>query len=273
MKISAVVLAYNRQELLNRTLQCLLNQTMPLHEIIVVDNASRDPLTVPDGVKLIRIEHAPEGGGISAAKNLGAKSATGDWLLFSYDDTLHMLDAVKCIVKRANKLERTRLLINVLTVPVRSEPAMPSEESLYKQASKCDSEMIRATLKGGRGGLCFEQHSGFINRDFFMQIGGYDEKNFKSWGLLDQDLCLTVIRHGGILECDIKRANGQPLFCFHQFNPDQPTSKEFAEIRNAEFRVKYGYNWENAWERRWAHRHIGNKEKTVASFLQQVPAR
>jgi len=264
MKISAVVLAYNRQRLLNRTLDCLLHQTQPLHEIIVVDNASSVPLHVPDGVKLLRINEA---NGLSIAKNAGAALASGDWLLFSYDDTLHLPDAVRCVSKRAQRLERKDLIINVLTVPVRISGRMPSEASLYKQAAECDSEMIRATLRGGRGGLCFEQHCGLINHDFFNRIGGYDTQYFKSWGLIDQDLCLTVIRHDGILDCDVQRANGKPLFCFHQFDSSKSTSKESAAVRDSEFKAKYGYNWEDAWTRRWALRQLANKERQVASFL------
>lgn len=268
MKISAVVLAFNRQKLLNRTLDCLLHQTSPLHEIIVVDNASTVPLHVPNGARLLRINKAPEGGGISAAKNAGAAAATGDYLLFSYDDTLHLPDAVRCIIRRMKQLDRDDVLINVLTVPVRMDDSMPSEESLYKQAAHCDSEMIRATLAGGRGGLCFEQHCGLISKRFFRVIGGYDTKFFKSWGLLDQDLCLSVIRHGGVLDCDVQRANGQPLFCFHQFDTNHPTSNESAAVRDSEFKAKYGYNWEEAWTRRWALRQLANKEKQIASFMQ-----
>jgi len=268
MKISAVVLAYNQPQLLRRTVDCLLAQTAPLHEIIAVDNGSPVPLRVPDGAKLLRIEQPAPNCGTSDAKNAGAAAATGDWLLFTYHDTLHLPDAVKSVVRRAKRLDRQDVLINVLAVPVRTEPSLPTEQSLYQQTAECDSEMIRATLAGGRGGLCFEQHCGLINRDFFLRIGGYDTQHFQSWGLNDQDLCLSVIRHGGILDCDVRRANGQPLFCFHQFDPANPTTANKAALRDAEFKAKYGYNWEDAWTRRWAFRQLANKEKQVASFLQ-----
>lgn len=42
IKICAVVVTFNRKELLLRTLSSLYNQTLPLHSIVVIDNASID---------------------------------------------------------------------------------------------------------------------------------------------------------------------------------------------------------------------------------------
>ena len=42
MKIASVVVTYNRKELLNNTIESLLNQTRKLDQIIIVDNASTD---------------------------------------------------------------------------------------------------------------------------------------------------------------------------------------------------------------------------------------
>lgn len=42
VKVAAVVVTYNRKELLRECLNALLNQTRPLDEIIVIDNASTD---------------------------------------------------------------------------------------------------------------------------------------------------------------------------------------------------------------------------------------
>ena len=41
-KICAVVVTFNRKELLLRTLSNLYKQSSPLHSIVVIDNASND---------------------------------------------------------------------------------------------------------------------------------------------------------------------------------------------------------------------------------------
>ena len=41
-KITAVVVTYNRKELLKRTIECLRSQTRTLDSIIVVNNSSTD---------------------------------------------------------------------------------------------------------------------------------------------------------------------------------------------------------------------------------------
>ena len=60
MKVSAVVVTYNRRELLEKTLAGLEAQERPLDHIVIIDNASTDdtadylaarPFTVPHTVK------------------------------------------------------------------------------------------------------------------------------------------------------------------------------------------------------------------------------
>src|SRR4051812_16001769 len=64
-KIVAVVVAYNRRELLAETLSALLQQTLPLHAIVVVDNASED------GSGEVARNLAPEADVVTLTRNTG----------------------------------------------------------------------------------------------------------------------------------------------------------------------------------------------------------
>jgi glycosyltransferase involved in cell wall biosynthesis len=86
--ISVIIPTYNRLALLKETLNSVLQQTIPVHEIIVIDDASTDG--TPDAVRqygppvvLSTQEHAME----AAARNRGAAMATGEWIaLLDSDD-------------------------------------------------------------------------------------------------------------------------------------------------------------------------------------------
>lgn len=93
MSISAVVPTYNRAAVLGRSLRSITRQTMPVDEIVVVDDASTDEtarivdeLGIPD---VTYVEHETNRG-VAAARNTGLEHATGEFVLFlDSDDELH----------------------------------------------------------------------------------------------------------------------------------------------------------------------------------------
>ncbi len=91
MKVSVVIPTYNRREGLLQALQSLEEQTLSDFEIIVVDNAA-DSLVegiVGDFNETARIavRYIPhDSGGISGARNRGAREASGDILVYTDDD-------------------------------------------------------------------------------------------------------------------------------------------------------------------------------------------
>lgn len=92
--LSVVIPTYNRAGLLRRSLETLLQQTLPppLYEIVVVDDGSTDEtpemvrsLTVDGRVRLVR---QPSNRGRSAARNAGVREARGEIIVFVDSDVL-----------------------------------------------------------------------------------------------------------------------------------------------------------------------------------------
>ncbi|WP_323741441.1 glycosyltransferase family 2 protein [Pseudoclavibacter sp. VKM Ac-2867] len=85
--VSVIVVHFEQQAELDRTLAALSRQTHPteLLEVIVVDDGSREAPRVPAGVRLLIQEDL--GFRAGAARNLGASAATGDVLCFLDADT------------------------------------------------------------------------------------------------------------------------------------------------------------------------------------------
>lgn len=89
IKISVVIPAYNSERSLGETLDSALAQTYPPHEIIVVDDGSKDKteeIVRSYGDRVRYIKQANQG--IAGARNTGIGNATGDWIAFLDHDDL-----------------------------------------------------------------------------------------------------------------------------------------------------------------------------------------
>lgn len=88
---SIIITCFNQSPFIRETVQSALSQTYPAKQVIVVDDASTDAsaqLLREYGDSII-LETRHENGGPSAARNLGASMAQGDYLVFlDGDDVL-----------------------------------------------------------------------------------------------------------------------------------------------------------------------------------------
>ena len=87
MNISVVIPTYNRVELLKRSIDSVINQTIKPFEIIIVDDGSNDGTEAMvkknyDSLKLIKQKNK----GVSAARNSGIKASSGEWICFLDSD-------------------------------------------------------------------------------------------------------------------------------------------------------------------------------------------
>lgn len=106
MIISALIPTYNRKTAVLRAIDSVLGQTVPVHEVIVVDDGSTDGTTevirsrYGSRVALLRQANA----GVSAARNRGIRESHGDWIAFLDSDDVWL----------PAKIERQREAITAL---------------------------------------------------------------------------------------------------------------------------------------------------------------
>jgi glycosyltransferase involved in cell wall biosynthesis len=109
-RVSVIIPAYNGAAYLPNTIASALRQTHPPHEIIVIDDHSRD--TTSDVIAAIedtrvRYERLPRNVGQNVATNIGIDMAQGDLIaLLDQDD-----------IWRAEKLERQIAVLNAASRP------------------------------------------------------------------------------------------------------------------------------------------------------------
>ena len=161
MKISVVIPTYNHAQWLPESIESALNQTLAPHEIIVVDDGSKDNTKevvarYPHPVKYVYQENS----GLSAARNKGIEVASGDWIA--------LLDADDVWVN--TKLEK-------------QVAALRDEEFCYCAATRffADGHIEEPECFFGEDAIRILRHHNFIDpssvmarRDTFLKVGGFN---------------------------------------------------------------------------------------------------
>lgn len=199
--ISVIIPVHNRQNWIAETIQSVIEQTHPAYEIIVVDDGSDDKLeeaiqAFTGKIKLIR---HPQNRGVSAARNTGAKAATGDWLAFlDSDDHWH----AKKLASQVNYLKQNPyfLAIQCDEIWIRNNVRV----NAHKHHKKPQGWIWQQSLK-----QCLITPSALLmQKDIFFLLDGFDEKilaceDYDLWLRLSR-LCPVglsgfdgVIKHGG----------------------------------------------------------------------------
>ena len=224
MKISFVVLTYNRADALLAVLRSLARQCHDGHEVVVADDGSNakqvDLLyqNCPAFQCPIRHVWLPDSGfTASRSRNLGAYHATGDYLVFLDGDCVPGPTFVKAHTRLAEKNcfeNGSRVLLNEqLTKHVVNNELDLLDQSLgfwIKAWSKGESNKL-LHLMGWPASL-FRLQPTFkwkgirscnlaLWRQDFFAVNGFDE-TFEGWGHEDADLVLRLSHLG------IKRKNG-----------------------------------------------------------------
>ncbi|HDR6273082.1 bifunctional glycosyltransferase/CDP-glycerol:glycerophosphate glycerophosphotransferase [Bacillus cereus group sp. MYBK40-2] len=111
-KISIIVPMYNVEEYIEQTIQSLLNQTYSNTEIILINDASTDKtgsiaLSYTKKNKNIRFFQQDLNKGVSAARNIGLKLATGSYITFVDSDDLLPNQAIETmyIISQENEAD------------------------------------------------------------------------------------------------------------------------------------------------------------------------
>lgn len=136
-RASVVIPAYNAARHLAETLDSVLGQTLPPHEILVIDDGSTDDTPAVVAKFAGRVAHVrQENCGVSAARNNGLARATGNWVAFLDADDLwepRFLEAASAVCLSAPRPEL--VFTDFRTFGGASEDVRPSE-----QFAKWDAE-------------------------------------------------------------------------------------------------------------------------------------
>lgn len=186
--VSVIIPYYRRGEVFDRGLDTVLAQDYDNKEIIVVDDHSQDDvkqriLARSAKIKLIELE---ENGGACAARNAGARAASGDVLVILDDDAGFLSSSE--ITKLANIFNRrpdTHVIAFQVCDPRTGELCL--RDWCHPRYWKDFSETEFETDHFGEGASAFR-------REVFEKTGGYYERLF--YGAEGLDMELRVMDQG-----------------------------------------------------------------------------
>lgn len=186
-KISVIIPVYNHAEFLEESIESAYNQTLPPHEIIVINDGSTDTsgeiaerykfAHLPGIQSPVRVVHQTNRG-LSSARNAGIMAATGDYILpLDADDVLH-----------ENAIERFSHA--AITNP-NADVIAPSFETFGLRNDKVilGQFTLDDLKKANRMG-----YFSLIKKSALVECGGYSSK--MRWGWEDYSLWFDLYRRG-----------------------------------------------------------------------------
>ena len=243
MKISFIVLTYNRTDAVLAVLRSLARQCNQNHQVIIADDGSRQ-----DQVQrlldrcpmfqcpVLHVWHPDVGFTIARARNLAASHATGEYLVFLDGDCI----ANSIFVSQHERLAQAGYFVNgsrVLLSQRLTADVINQELDLPSQPAHF---WLRARLRGDSNKLLhllgWPRHLFRVKKTFkwsgirgcnlgvwmqdFSNVNGFDE-SFEGWGHEDADFVLRLSHLG------IQRKNGfLATEVFHLWHPESKRDHE-----------------------------------------------
>jgi glycosyltransferase involved in cell wall biosynthesis len=175
--VSVIIPAYNAEAFIAETIESVLAQTLTDIEVLVIDDGSRDgTAAVVQAFPQVRYVHKANGG-VSAARNLGAELAKGEFLAFLDSDDIWHPDKLRQQVQALREhpdsdLSRTALatdpqsLANIKAATA-SPPAPATGGAPHRLVTDFRSSFLAPY---------FATSTVMVRRSAFMRAGGFDSK-------------------------------------------------------------------------------------------------
>ncbi|WP_288062453.1 glycosyltransferase family 2 protein [Rodentibacter caecimuris] len=162
---SIIVPSYNRKLEIPALLESLGKQTNNDFEVVIVDDNSQEPVVVeqsyPFKVTVIRNETNQ---GAAESRNIGARAATGEWLLFLDDDDRFAEN--KC--EKLAEVISEQPAINFIYHPAKCEMINEGFSYVTKPIPPQEISVERILLANKIGGMPMVA----VKKDLFLKIGG-----------------------------------------------------------------------------------------------------
>jgi glycosyltransferase involved in cell wall biosynthesis len=189
-RVSIIVPVRNGADTITECITALQRQTLPAHEIIVIDNGSTDDTVKSLEPFDIRLLHEAKRGSY-AARNTGLRSARGDLVYFTDADCVAPPDTLKRLV--GTLLERDVAGVGGQVLTSRSENwvARFSDVAGFLTSDRLRGEVARSPHIFLSGGLLTANV--LYRRSVFDAVGQFDE-SLLSGG--DYEMCWRILAAG-----------------------------------------------------------------------------
>lgn len=179
IRTSLIIPAYQAEKVLPTCLQAVCESSELSHELIVVDDHSTDGtvrIAVSYGAQVLKTEtHA----GPAAARNVGARRASGDVLLFVDSDVVIRPDTLMRVSSHFSMDDSVAAVFG-------SYDDEPTEKDLVSQYKNLQHHFVHQN--SNVDATTFWTGCGAVRREVFLEVGGFDEVRYSSPSIEDIEL-------------------------------------------------------------------------------------
>lgn len=199
MKFSIIIVTWNTAEITKKCVDTI-NKYTPGQEIIVVDNGSQDnTVSLLKNIKNVTIIENHANLGFAKANNIGFKQANNEYLVFMNSDIELIDNSLYQMIEYLQKNSQIGIIgpkfLNPDLTPQASVFPPQTALNAFKEFWLGQPEAYSKYLPKGNDPTKVSYISGgfiTIKKDFFAQIGQWNEKYF--FYFEDMDLCRQVHR-------------------------------------------------------------------------------
>lgn len=183
LKLSVIIPNYNKEKYIASCLDSILQQSYSIYEVLIVDDCSKDHSSViindyqkkyPNLIKPIYLKN---NGGVSHARNIGIKNATGDYVTFiDSDDIYYNNQKLEKEMNLIQKYEEKGLCISSYSTLV----YMNEKEEIRGKTPIIQKKLLNGNIFNKLYYRTFEwkyiPRDICIKKDIIVQTGSYNEK-------------------------------------------------------------------------------------------------
>jgi len=237
MKISVIIPTFNREKLLGKTLESVLNQTVKADEIIVIDDGSTDNTKkIVSNYQNERIIYIyKKNSGVSSARNQGIKLASNDWLCFLDSDDIWENNKLEKQIEFHKKNPHI-LFSNTDELWMFNGKIIKQKKHQHKPKGFCFEQNIPNTLIGASTIM--------IHKKVLDEVGYFDEEliaceDYDLWlrildkyelGLIDEKLIIKIAGHENQLSFSTKMMDKYRILALLKHQNSKHKNKVNTEI-------------------------------------------
>ncbi len=188
--ISIVIPTYNAEKYMPSLLDSIFHNKVDDMEVVIVDDCSTDDTVRISKSFPVRVIKMEKNAGPAKARNIGVEAAKGDIIFFLDSDVLVLDGAIKEVEDYFARNPSAKCVIGICSTEPLNKGFVSKYMAMFEYIHLIGQENKKVSV--------FAPRCGAVKRDFFLEIGSYDE-NYKGADVEDFELARRINKHASII--------------------------------------------------------------------------
>ncbi len=188
--LSIVIPTYNAEKYMPALLDSIFHNKDDDMEVVIVDDCSTDDTVRISKSFPVRVIKMERNSGPAKARNIGVEAAKGDIIYFLDSDVIVLDGAIKEVKDYFDRNPSAKCVIGICSTEPLNKGFVSKYMALFEYIHLIGQENQKVSV--------FAPRCGAIKRDFFLEIGSYDE-NYRGADVEDFELARRINRQAEII--------------------------------------------------------------------------